>query len=222
MRASVRAMGNAERVRSCARSAEAWLARDTGRTSSRRCVPAGVPRAGRGSRRDRSRRGRRPRAASAAPARRKRRREVDAMRAFDCVEVQFVLAHQLRDDVAAQAVVGGEAHAARDREAARVDRRSIAGQVLARSARTRRRLCRSTTRRSRSDRNPPACCSPGNCDAACLLSARARVRRRAARSDPCRCTHSPRCVSRLDHALAESRVARRARAAWLRPSGAAS
>ena len=37
-----------------------------------------------------------------------------------------------------------------------------------------------------------ACCTPGNSDATCAVPARERVRRWAARSDPCRCKHSPR------------------------------
>ena len=56
-------------------------------------------------------------AAQALQFRLERLGEADAICGFEFVEAQFQIAHQLRDHIATQTVVRGEAHAARDREA---------------------------------------------------------------------------------------------------------
>ena len=207
MRASVRAMGNAERVRSCARSAEAWLARDIGRTPSRRCAPACVPRAARGSRRDRSRRGRRPRSAQArqfvgesAPRSRCRARFRSSSKRSSPP------AHQPRDDVAAQASSAVRRTPRVMASSPAVDRGGVAGEV----ARVLRVDVADLADRRRAETDQIAIRARAVALEIALqragLRARARVRRRAARSDPCRCTHNP---PRVSVSITRSRIASR-------------
>ncbi len=58
-----------------------------------------------------------------------RRTELDAVGALDLGEIQHAAAHDVHDDVAAQAVVGAEAYAAHDSEPAAVDARRVAFEI---------------------------------------------------------------------------------------------